>query len=547
MTQHIFRATIAVQILFCLVASGQQTKTVAQADAGQFRHVKQFGALGDGVTDDTDAIQVAVNAIGESGGGTLLFPPGTYVVRSVGLRAGIRYLGYGAIIRRPAKQGKWVRTFDAAKKGYVHSAEEDSRPLVIEGLTFDGNLANQGPHEKYELEQAHLVFLCADPNRAGRLQAKILNCHFQDCVADGISVYTNVDVQVTNCTARDCFRGGITVTGGYTRAQITDFTAQGKRHPTGIDIEIDGLGFGKSLQVEISINGLMLPSGDFDVAVSDGSTVVGSNIIAQAPFYLHARDSVVRFSNSTFGVGQYSAYNNRIVHPGDTTFHNCTFTVDGKSGDQKAKWAAIHVYWNISGGTLEKQSLRVIDCDFRVSPGIADADTTYAIYCEGDHAEKNNRLLVDGGRIPADFDYGVYIFQGGTVALRATDIRAATPMYFGLAENWNLDVLVERMYIERTQRYAVIVTHGPEHRFTHRDVWVDEAANVIETSDGIAKNQYAGGRTILGASPPTAQTHGLKGDVYRLKTPATGQVYEWVCTQSGCGKDAIWRPLARVE
>lgn len=42
--------------------------------------VHQFGALGDGVTDDTLAIQAGINFVVTNGGGTLFFPPGTYIV-----------------------------------------------------------------------------------------------------------------------------------------------------------------------------------------------------------------------------------------------------------------------------------------------------------------------------------------------------------------------------------------------------------------------------------------------------------------------------------
>ena len=43
------------------------------------------------------------------------------------------------MIKRSAKQGKWIRTFDTAKQGYLYRGETDSPPLVIEGLRFDGN------------------------------------------------------------------------------------------------------------------------------------------------------------------------------------------------------------------------------------------------------------------------------------------------------------------------------------------------------------------------------------------------------------------------
>lgn len=43
-------------------------------------NVQDFGATGDGVTDDTSAIQDAIDAIDSNGGGVLYFPEGTYIV-----------------------------------------------------------------------------------------------------------------------------------------------------------------------------------------------------------------------------------------------------------------------------------------------------------------------------------------------------------------------------------------------------------------------------------------------------------------------------------
>lgn len=50
------------------------TRSKAQYD------VTEFGAIGDGKTDDTDAIQRAIDACRENGGGVVFVPPGQYVV-----------------------------------------------------------------------------------------------------------------------------------------------------------------------------------------------------------------------------------------------------------------------------------------------------------------------------------------------------------------------------------------------------------------------------------------------------------------------------------
>lgn len=48
-----------------------------------FFNVKDFGATGDGATNDTSAVSSAVTALRTAGGGTLYFPTGTYLIDSI--------------------------------------------------------------------------------------------------------------------------------------------------------------------------------------------------------------------------------------------------------------------------------------------------------------------------------------------------------------------------------------------------------------------------------------------------------------------------------
>ncbi len=69
---------------------------------------------------------------------------------------------------------------------------------------------------------------------------------------------------------------------------------------------------------------------------------------------------------------------------------------------------------------------------------------------------------------------------------------------------------------------------------------------MLRTQYGLAQNRYAGGQLILGAAPPGAKTAGLVHDVYRLKTPELGTVYEWVGTAAGADSNAVWKPLTQI-
>ena len=57
--------------------AARKTKDVA-TKLTEFVSVKDFGAVGDGVTDDTAAIQAALNYVNSNGGGTVYLPPGRY-------------------------------------------------------------------------------------------------------------------------------------------------------------------------------------------------------------------------------------------------------------------------------------------------------------------------------------------------------------------------------------------------------------------------------------------------------------------------------------
>ena len=80
------------------------TKAFPRMIEGVPASVKDFGAVGDGVTNDATAIQAALDAVHADGGGQLYFPAGTYIINSnltvtdnthiIGSRWGTRlYLG----------------------------------------------------------------------------------------------------------------------------------------------------------------------------------------------------------------------------------------------------------------------------------------------------------------------------------------------------------------------------------------------------------------------------------------------------------------------
>lgn len=107
-------------------------------------NVKHHGATGDGSTDDTSAIQTAIN--NSSQGDVIYFPPGTYLVSStIDLKEYRRYVGaerYKTVIKQADGSNlnavlastNWLATDNPTYSNY---------PVSIENLGVDGNKSNQ--------------------------------------------------------------------------------------------------------------------------------------------------------------------------------------------------------------------------------------------------------------------------------------------------------------------------------------------------------------------------------------------------------------------
>lgn len=91
-------ATLATVGRSSLAETPSPLETAGASPSGLF-NVRAFGATGDGKTVDTPAINRAIEAVAASGGGTLVFPAGTYVCFSIHLKSKVDlYLSRGCVI-----------------------------------------------------------------------------------------------------------------------------------------------------------------------------------------------------------------------------------------------------------------------------------------------------------------------------------------------------------------------------------------------------------------------------------------------------------------
>ena len=132
------------------VPAGSLGQVQFNATGGNFGALKTFyvqgyGAVCDGSTDDTTAIQTAMNAANAAGGGTIIFPPGTCISQTLTLNnfEQLRGGGINATVLK-LKTGTNADMIIGANYNSWHGSNTayGVGDWSIEDMTLDGNKAN---------------------------------------------------------------------------------------------------------------------------------------------------------------------------------------------------------------------------------------------------------------------------------------------------------------------------------------------------------------------------------------------------------------------
>ena len=253
-------------------------------------NVKDFGAKGDGVTDDSGAILEAIEALPKTGG-TLLFPPGKYIQgdgtsKEIGFifdgYKNIKITGIGAIIEAHPENPPLIATC-----GFWFKHCEN---VIVEGITYDGRLdsrqANPGDLQAYNQQHAFNVW-------EGNKQITFLNVTAKRSMMDGFFVGANIthvnepqNIVLDNCVADSNFRQGLSVVrvdglrvigGSY----INTGRIKGTLPMAGIDVESNSNAEGQKNN-GVEITGILaennVGTGVFFHTGSEGSTLRNSRI-----------------------------------------------------------------------------------------------------------------------------------------------------------------------------------------------------------------------------------------------------------------------------
>jgi hypothetical protein len=328
-------------------------------------NVKWFGATGNGVTDDTQAIQSAINAAGQFG--IVLFPPGVYLVGQLTLPTGITLIGTssGRMNYEDSTSTSTLMLKNGANSNvlYIPSGVQYGNIL---NLQIDGNHANQ-------TSTSYGIYF-ADNATGTDSMWLVQNCYIHHCYSDGIYVGLNVQaVRIIDNEVLYNSNNGMTIKGSDCKIERNEV---GMNVATGIYVSawvtrlIDNdiySNYGPGVKLDTNSDFSVLVGNGIDRNYNQGLNIVSNNVTitgnsfhtnGQAGNDLWATVDVqatcqnVTITGNKFGQDPSS---NIIptwdinIHPGATNIihHGNTYTssahVQGHCSDGQA-WAASTAY-----------------------------------------------------------------------------------------------------------------------------------------------------------------------------------------------------------
>ncbi len=211
-------ASLGAALIGPTTVHGQSTSSVVddKRTGARIFNVRDFGATGDGVTPDTNAVQAAIDACFQDKGGTVLVPAGTFVVGTIELKSNVtlHLAAQGRLLgSEKPEHYKAGNGIPPSNGNIVMISAANAENVTIDGPgTIDGNGAKfftgrgdmTGPGQNSSqgyFQRLHLMVFYKCTNLAVRnifLTASAYHCtRILECnrvYLDGVRIYNRVNL-----------------------------------------------------------------------------------------------------------------------------------------------------------------------------------------------------------------------------------------------------------------------------------------------------------------------------------------------------------------
>ncbi|TGV29932.1 glycosyl hydrolase family 28-related protein [Brevibacillus parabrevis] len=491
--------------------------------------VKSYGARGDGVTDDTQAISAAL-AAAVNQQIPLYFPPGTYIIEpkrlAVTLGKGKSLVLQGAgpfsVLKRKANSTAedWRWLFS------ITSVGGDADSFVVSNLKIDSNAReNPVPPEPYAYEHSADFYIRGDG--PGSYINYVLLSHIwcTDAVADHFYFAGEANCYVRSVSISDFTsdnrtrtRSDITVTGGLERLNAVNVSCDR------FEVELNEAYDGKLPMIANLSNIHCRQQLDLEGIATAPIRVQGSHLVSLASFSLSCLTGTI--SASTFYTA--AAQKNRVNFMRNMTFHQCSWVLHTTSqGAAKTIGSGLTIDYNNVGLVFD-------GCSFEAADSAAVIDG-YALSFDPWDVPAQRIVTVRNCAFDPRLKQNLYLNRCGNVYLENNRYSGSDhvialygsgsyPLFLTVDGGDFSQVTGKMFYHKAADKVTLSMKNVP--------VPVSLTSGYNSDNSSYLPNVAINERIVYVSTPPSSSVKygGIKGDTLRLITPVNGQPCEWIAT-----------------
>jgi hypothetical protein len=408
-------------------------------------NVNDYGAKGDGVTDDSDAVKIAID---KAGGDLVFFPSGTYVLDRIQVagRADL-LLGVGAVLlHKENSPGNYmfeqIGPFFRIRGGTVdgNKAKQSGRPFIIAStLTQERHLILEGVHFR------NVVKACVYIQKFGG-ECNMNNCLITDMAQhDGVAGHATAVIQAVSGEANS----KATLRYNHNRAIFTDTPMADGSNPGGVFLNVGDPDTGMKATFE---------------AIGNYFYGYGQNLAGNFISALHTYPFVrgARWVGNYFEASSYPAMSAKSVEDFVCTGN---VVIDGVvSAANVASEGAICYAPSYHGGGVAHPRA-VIDGNIVQNPGGQPDRVQNGISVLGSSTSKATQVVVSNNVLNG-VGMGVHVINGDGVMLNGNVISntASTSSYHGgIRADYCGELSLQGNHVTSNSGYGLYMAAGMEN------------------------------------------------------------------------------------